>query len=667
MPTTRFKKFILKIFGSALVPVFLFMPQAPAIAQDDNAQVAIDFKIADGTSEQSLLNQYNIQAHYLFPQTFSATVPYEILQKLKADPRIAYAEPDVRVKAFTIAANDPFFTTDASLEERQWYLEKTHVPEAWDYTKGSNTVIVAIVDTGIHATHIELNDGRVIEGYDAINSRIIQAGSNSDDNGHGTAVAGVIGAIPNNSRGIAGINWDIKLMPVKALQADGSGDLSAVASGIVWAVDHNANIINLSLGGTNFGSDRALSDAITYAYNHGALIVAAAGNDTADHGLNLDSSPVYPVCGDNGQDMVLGVAATDVNDQKASFSNYGASCIDISAPGKKIVTTAYLPSEDSNNILIYGSGTSLAAPMVSGIAALLKAKNPNFSNVDIKNIIKTTADDIYPLNQTSCNSTSCNGFLGKGRINAQRALIPVPVASGTLVREVLTGNIYIITDNSKRLISDFVFKQRGFNSNEIRSEAGIQLSNFATASPLPPIEGTLIKSANETQVYVIETELKRPLTYLVFTSRGYSFANVKTLPKTEVDSYALGEWYWPPDSTMVLISGNSTVYVMDQKVVRPVTLFVFKQRKLSFAKVIRVTVDEFSHIPKPQDPNWLAPLDGTLVKSATDPAIYVVENSLKRVLSYEAFVARGYKFANVKVLPQAEIDVIGNGFPLLTP
>src|SRR5581483_11613207 len=105
-----------------------------------------------------------------------------------------------------------------------------------------------------------------------------------------------------------------------------------------------------------------------------------------------------------------------------------------------------------------------------------------------------------------------------------------------------------------------------------------------------------------------------PLTYLVFVSRGFSFGNVKTLSEPDVLSIPLGDWYWPPDKTLVLIKGNPTVYVMDSGVARPTTYFVFTQRKLSFAKVISVTAEEFSHVPKPPDKFWLAPLDGTLVK-----------------------------------------------------
>jgi len=580
-------------------------------------------------------------------------------------PPVSWAESRGTAKAFVITTTDPYFTTDSNTIDKQWYLQKTKIPQAWEYTEGSSSVIVAVIDTGIHASHVELNDGRVIAGYNAITGKDIPANSDSDDNGHGTAVAGVIGAIPNNNKGIAGVNWNIKLMPIKALASDGSGDLVDVSKGIVWAADHGANIINLSLGGSGFPASQILSNAITYAYNLGVLIVAAAGNDLADRGSNLDSAPVYPICADNGQNMVLGVAATDVNDQKVDFSNFGFNCVDISAPGKRILTTAFLPSNPSENVLVYGSGTSMATPIVSGIAALLKSTNVNLSNVDLRNVLLKTADNIDAFNQTACLGGSCNGFLGKGRVNALTAIAPHPITEGSLVRETATGNIYSIRNNAKRLVSTFVFNQRGFDPANVTNEVSGQLASFPTSNPVPPLEGTLIKSVNDPEVFIINQELKRPLTYLVFVSRGLNFADVKTLPDLDVVGFRLGEWYWPPDATMVLVAGNPLVYVMDAQVRRPVTYFVFTQRHLSFAKVIKVTADEFSHVPSPADQYWLPPIDGSLIKSDIDPGIYVIENGARRLLSYDSFVARGYKFNAVKTLPQVEIDVIAPGLPIL--
>jgi subtilisin family serine protease len=673
----QIKKNSIKFLASALLAVFLFDPVPHASgAQTNVVQEKIIFAvknqddIANLSSQYNLANQKQLYGSGQLGNVYTAFADSSSIKILNKDPRIEYAESDGKISASDlgisqmITTNDPFFTTDSNAEDKQWYLQKIHVPDAWSYSKGSASVIVAVVDTGIHATHLDLNDGRIVAGYNVIANAAIPSDSDSDDNGHGTAVAGVIGAIPNNGKGIAGINWVTQIMPVKVLDASGTGELSTISAGIVWAADHSASIINLSLGGSGFPNNATLANAIAYAFNKGVLVVAAAGNDTANQGLNLDTDPVYPVCADNGQNMVLGVAASDFLDRKAAFSNFGINCVDITAPGKKILTTAYLPSDPSDDILIYASGTSLATPVVVGVAALIKAQNPSYTNVQIRDLILKTADNIDSLNQDNCLGTSCNGFLGKGRINALSAIQPQPILNESLVRETSTGNIYLVSGGVKHYVSPFVLSQK-YPSAQIMFEPGNQLTNYTLGSAIAPNTGTLIKGQTDPTVYYIDNGLKRPLTYLVFVSRNLSFANVQILPEPDVSAIPLGDWYWPPDKTLVLIKGNPTVYVMDQGVARPTTYFVFTQRKLSFAKVISVTPDEFSHVPRPKDIYWLAPLDGTLVKSSSSATVYVIENGSKHGISGTAFAARKYKFGNIKTLPQAEMDVIAPGDPIL--
>jgi len=669
--TKKIRKIFSKIILGIFLPVFLLAPIF-SFAQNSAYTINVIFSLNNKIGISDVLNKYQLDAKKVYFSksialngVYKASVGTDVFDQMKNDNSFQYVEEDSKVQAATITisqtASDPFFTMDPTAIDKQWYLAKTRVPDAWDYSKGDKNVVVAVVDTGIHASHIELNDGRIIDGFDVLTGTAIGLGADSDDNGHGTAVAGVIGAIPNNGMGIAGIDWNVKIMPVKVLAADGTGEISDVSAGIVWATDHGANIINLSLGGQGFTADATLSNAITYAYNKGVLIVAASGNDAQDNGRNLDVNPVYPVCNDNGLNMVIGVAATDENDQKAAFSDYGSHCIDISAPGKKIITAAFLPTDPANNILIYGSGTSLATPIVSGIAALIKSSNMNLSNVEIRDILLNTSDNINELNQTNCAGGSCNGFLGKGRVNAFSAIVPKPISEGSLFREIVTDNIFIVSGGVKRLVSDYVFKERGFSADSVIVDMTNQLSHVPDGLPLPPLDGTLIKAQSDPTVFIINQEMKRPLTSLVFKSRGYRFSNVATLPDSEVALYQTGDWYWPPDGTLVLVSGNPTVYVMDKGVRRPVTFFVFNQRHLSFSKVASVTADEFIHIPLPPDLFWLPPLDNTLIKSGADPGIYLIESGTKRLLSLNAFLSKGYSFSNVKVLPESEMDVIVTG------
>ena len=660
------------------MPIFLFaliLPPAVSAQLAPTPAQPMILQLTSPAAAPDLASRYQLFLQPVFPQSsdpqlsrlFRGSLDAQAQLAVAQDPAVVSLEADQNLAAAAVATNDTFFTADPNDENLQWYLAKTGITDAWDYSRSAADVTIAVVDTGIHASHVELNDGRVIAGYDILTGQPIPANSDSDDNGHGTAVAGVIGAIPNNDKGIAGIDWRIKIMPVKALSADGTGDTADVSNGIVWAADHGANIINLSLGGVGFGTNQTLLSAITYAYNKGSLIVAAAGNDQAVHGLNLDTSTVYPVCADNVFNMVLGVAATDIDDQKTSFSNYGSKCIDVSAPGKKIITAAYLPSDPSNNLLIYGSGTSLAAPIVSAIAALYKSYNPNLSNVEIRNIITQNADNIDSVNTNNCNNGPCAGLLGAGRVNAYNYFKPKPIGDGSLVKDPETGLIYLIQGSLKRTISEYVLIQRGYNLSTVITAAGNELSTYSLGDPVLPPGGTLVKSDDNPTVYVIDGNQRRPLSFLAFVSRDLNFADVKTLPASEVNSYPLGDWYLPADGALFTIQGQPLVYMMQAGTARPVTYFTFINRRLSFVKVYTISQQEFSRIPPPPDGFWLPPLDGTLIKSTTDPAVYLIQDGQKHLMSYEAFTGRHYSFAGVKSLPPVEFNLIAPGDPIINP
>jgi subtilisin family serine protease len=286
-----------------------------------------------------------------------------------------------------LVAIDPGYTDNSQNIDRQWALPRARFIDAWNKTTGNSSVVVAFVDTGVDQAHEDFQSSTFTAGYDFVSNKQIEPGSDSDDNGHGTLVAGVLGATTNNGVGVSGTNWHITLMPLKALDASGNGTSENVAKAIMWAADHGATIINLSLGGVGFGQDATLSSAISYAFKHNLVIVAAAGNDTAPNGGDLDKDPVFPICDDNAQNMVIGVTAIDVNDQKPSFANYGKSCVDVSAPGKRILSTIGrdpVTRAKAPNSYAYASGTSLAAPYVSGQAALLKAMYPTATNAQIR-------------------------------------------------------------------------------------------------------------------------------------------------------------------------------------------------------------------------------------------------------------------------------------------
>jgi len=229
--------------------------------------------------------------------------------RLSAHPLIAYAEPDYVVRAF-IVPNDTYYA------EYQWNLRHINADEAWNTTTGNSDVVIAVVDTGVDLTHPDLA-GKIVAGYDFVNDDDVP----SDDEGHGTHVASIAAAVTNNSEGLAGVSWGARIMPVKVLDADGNGFVSDVADGIRWAADQGADIINLSLGTSE--ASFTLQDAVNYAYNAGALLVAAAGNQYQE-----GNPTTYPAA----YDHVLAVAATDDHDNHASYSNSG-SYVDVAAPG----------------------------------------------------------------------------------------------------------------------------------------------------------------------------------------------------------------------------------------------------------------------------------------------------------------------------------------------
>ena len=317
----------------------------------------------------------------------------KIREKLRAylrEPWIEYAEPDFVAHAF-FEPNDPGF-------ESQWGPIRIHAPEAWDITTASPEVRIAVCDTGIDQNHADLL-GKIVANKNFTSSRSID-----DKFGHGTHVAGIAAAVSNNGRGVAGVGFSSSLMNVKVLGDNGSGYYSWVAKGITWAADHGAKVINLSLGGP--AGSGTLQNAVNYAWDKGCVIVAAAGNDG-------NGNPSYPAYYDN----CIAVAATDPKDSKATFSNHGF-WVDVAAPGVDIYST--LPNHKNQmGPRNYGtlSGTSMAAPHVAGVAALVWATDFGTSNNAVRERIETTGDELE-------GTLSSDGI---GRVNAYLAVGGTPL------------------------------------------------------------------------------------------------------------------------------------------------------------------------------------------------------------------------------------------------
>ncbi|MGH3047626.1 MAG: S8 family peptidase [Gaiellaceae bacterium] len=285
----------------------------------------------------------------------------EAVASLEAAPAVEYVEPEIFLEAAAVLPND-------ALWSHQWGPRRVRGPAAWEATRGSGKVVVAVVDTGVDAAHPDL-DGALVPGVDIVN----RDSNPHDDNGHGTAAAGVIAARTNNVRGQAGVCWRCTIMPVKVLAADGRGTTTAIASGILWAVAHGADVINLSLGGT--GTTQALSDAVVHAASEGVVIVAAAGN-------NGNRTAFYPTA----YPEVISVAGTTPSDRRYDWSNYG-SWVQVAAPGCNV-------APDAGGGYVNFCGTSSAAPVVSGIAALAYSLRPALSKSSFERALRAAAASV---------------------------------------------------------------------------------------------------------------------------------------------------------------------------------------------------------------------------------------------------------------------------------
>jgi subtilisin family serine protease len=365
----------------------------------------------------------------------------EVLAALRASGLVEYAESDYHMKAL-IEPND-FRFYDGS----QWNLKNTgqyggtpgadiDAPDAWDLCRSAAGVVVAVVDTGIRLTHEDLRgnlwinpgeSGKDAAGHDkatngidddgdgyiddvhGINA-ITQSGNPNDDYGHGTHVAGIIGATGYNGVGITGVAWHVQLMALKSLDATGDGTISDAIECLDYARVHGAKIVNASWGSYQFTS-QALRDAIANLRDAGIIFVAACGNSAGDN----DANPLFPASYEF--DNIISVAASTRTDTAAGFSNWGRTTVDLAAPGSVFSTW-----NGSDSDYRYNDGTSMAAPHVAGAAALVWSLNPNLT---YRQVIAAILSNTDPL----------PAFAGKtvsgGRLNLAltlAAVVPPPPA-----------------------------------------------------------------------------------------------------------------------------------------------------------------------------------------------------------------------------------------------
>lgn len=341
--------------------------------------------------------------------------------------------------AFNAYAADPYYS-------QQWYIQQIKADQAWNYTRGSSAVVVAVIDTGVDLDQPDLlgniwtnadeiaNDGidndhngfvDDVHGWDFVgnvadpNPKLTSGYSASAVN-HGTVLAGIISAMHDNGIGVRGITEDVKIMPIRALDSSGYGNSVNVAKAVDYAVAKGAHIVNLSFGGHEHSE--LLKTSIMNAYSRGVLVVAALGNALGgDTGSDLTNNPVYPACYDQElvDNEILGVIATDKNNNVTAFTNYGKGCADIAAPGIDIAGLAYQNLNNSNFFdLVRGGwqGSSFSSAMVSGAAALLKSANSSLKAKDLIKIITEQSGILY------LNDQKYAGKAGEGFLDIKKAL-----------------------------------------------------------------------------------------------------------------------------------------------------------------------------------------------------------------------------------------------------
>lgn len=374
----------------------------------------------------------------------------DAINELKKSPDVEYAEPNYIVRKMETFPNDPYFDV-------QWGLKAINMPKAWGYCKGGS-IVVAVLDSGVDYNHPDLKDNlwkneREIcdnqkdddgNGFvdDCYGWNFVYNNNNimdDDTDSHGTHVAGIIGAVGNNKIGIAGVNWNIKIMPVKFLDSNGSSDVATVIKAIEYAVMMGAKVINASYGypsscGVNITPSKAEEEAIRKAKEWGVLFVAAAGN----YGCNNDVYPFYPAS--YKIDNIVSVLAVDQSMRLSRLSNYGKNSVHIAMPGVNIFSTVRTNIKDGYD---YKSGTSMAAPFFSGLAALLM---------------------------------SCKGY---NYIQAKEAILATAVKKSTLENYTITGGI---ADAYAALMYESVANLQPISNLNPESDIKIQPKNDQTQS-----------------------------------------------------------------------------------------------------------------------------------------------------------------------------------------
>ncbi len=400
-------------------------------------EILVKFKdVASENQIESISSNYETAVLYTSPYAGFKRIKIpsdktvtEMVELYGENPLVEYAEPNHIAYAYW-TPNDPLYSL-------QWHFPQINMPSAWDVEQGGDPgVVVAVVDTGVayedygvYQQAPDLAGTSFVAGYDFVNND----SHPNDDAGHGTHVTGTIAQTTNNSLGVAGIAFDCSIMPVKVLNADGSGTYQQIADGVYWAVDNGAEVINASLGGSS--SSSTMYNAVRYAYDRGVVFVAATGNDNSAF---LSYPAAYDEC--------IAVGAVDINKKRAPYSNYGTG-MELMAPGGNtsedengdgyadgVLQLTFSGGDPTNWAYWFWQGTSMATPHVTGLIALILSgwsasgiENSGTSRIEnIREILHSTAEEL--------GGAGYDTVYGYGLIDAAAALVAVaPDLTGLIV------------------------------------------------------------------------------------------------------------------------------------------------------------------------------------------------------------------------------------------
>lgn len=473
----------------------------------------------------------------------------QIIEQLKQSPDIEYVER-VPMDRIYYVPNDSLYTLYNGPQNWNWHLERIQADLAWDISKGSSDIKVAIVDNAVWVDHPDLA-GKIVaqrDTYYNTDNPNPPASGDPLEWSHGTHCAGLAAGASDNGIGIASVGFNVSIIAVKSAANTNSNSIYGY-TGIQWAASNGADVINMSWGGTGYSQTN--QNVINSIANMGIVLVAAAGNDNV-------TTPHYPSAYAN----VISVASTDFDDLKSDFSNYATS-VDVSSPGGKatggpngLLSTTFNDATLGNYDLM--SGTSMASPIVAGLSGLILSINPLLTPAQVEAILESTADDIYPLNP------DYTGMLGAGRVNAYQAALNTPyepVADfATPLTIIMPGGVGIdFSDLSMGVPSDWEWTFEGgtpSTSNE-QNPTGIVYASDGTYDVSLTVTNEFGTSTEVLENYITVTSSPAP--YVMIASSDSMPCISSPVVLSDMSLYGPTSWEWNITPTSYQLLNGSTL------------------------------------------------------------------------------------------------------------